>query len=68
MKKLVIIIISVGMISFMGSCSKCYTCSSPVQIKTASGTTTSTQEDELCTASPKEIEAKEEDGYTCKAS
>lgn len=68
MKKIGLLIVGFGIIGAMASCSKCYKCSSPVQIKTSTGTTTSYQEDEICTASSKEVEEKEDNGYTCTAS
>ena len=49
----------------MSSCSKCYTCEATVEITTSSGTTTEYQEEDFCTASPQELEAKEIDGYQC---
>ena len=59
---LVGLIMGVGM---MTSCSKCYTCQHPVEVKTADTSYTSYQEDELCTASDKEIKEKEDNGFTC---
>lgn len=65
------IVFSIGIVvlglSFT-ACSKCYKCQAPVEIKTSSGTTTQYQEEEFCTASPKELQAKEDDGYTCTSS
>lgn len=49
----------------MSSCSKCYTCEAPVEIRTSGGTTTEYQEEDFCTASPQELESKEADGYQC---
>ncbi len=64
--KLAMVIGLVGMFGLgLSSCSQCYTCEAPVSITTSSGTTQEMQQEDFCTASPQELEAKEADGYTC---
>lgn len=68
MKRLLIAFAVIGLGFGVSSCSKCYTCTSPVTVRTANGSTTTYQEDELCTASADELKAKEDQGYDCTAS
>ena len=73
MKKLAYFGTLIFAFGFVSSCSKCYSCKGPVEIKsvTASGkdtTWTEYQEDDLCTASSKEIDDKESQGYSCSNS
>ncbi len=65
MKKIVLAICTVIVGLGMSSCSKCYTCEAPVEITTSSGTTQDVNQQEFCTASPQELESKEEDGFVC---
>ncbi|UTW63242.1 hypothetical protein KFE98_03540 [bacterium SCSIO 12741] len=52
----------------MTSCSKCYECRVPVEVRTPDTTYTEYQEESLCTANESELKAKEDDGYTCTGS
>ncbi len=65
MKKLQISLAVLVMGFGLSSCSQCYTCEAPVEITTSSGTTQELQQEDFCTASPQELEAKESDGYVC---
>lgn len=49
------------------SCSKCYDCESELEIINGQDTIIETQTDEFCTANKDEVDAKEEDGWTCSA-
>ncbi len=61
------ILLGIGLLA-MVSCSKCYECRVPVEVRTPDTTYVEYQEESLCTADQKELEAKEADGYTCSGS
>ena len=49
------------------ACSKCYDCSYVTEIENNGVVVKDTVTDEFCTASPQEIEEKENQGQTCVA-
>jgi hypothetical protein len=64
MKKIASLLLVVFAIAF-ASCSKCYECKAPVEVRTKDTTYTTYQNQELCTANPSEVDQKESEGYVC---
>ena len=52
-------------IFFFSNCSRCYKCTSQVIYEVNGVKDTSTVDDDYCTASSKELSAKENQGYKC---
>lgn len=65
MKNIVFAFVVLFSLAFV-SCSKCYECKVPVEVQSPDTTYTTFQVEELCTASQKEIDEKESEGYICK--
>tara|TARA_Y100000782_G_C10186278_1_gene266804 strand:- start:5597 stop:5797 length:201 start_codon:yes stop_codon:yes gene_type:complete len=65
MKKLALIIAVIA--GSFASCSKCYDCTTTVEITDANGNVIDTEEqsEEVCTANKDEVDDKEADGYSC---
>ena len=55
----------IGSLTCLVSCSKCYDCKAPIEIKTPDTTYTEFVNQDICTADQKEIETKESEGYVC---
>lgn len=53
---------------FTTSCSQCYECSHPVEIEVNGVVTEQIVTEDFCTASPAELEQKENEGFDCKSS
>lgn len=52
----------------LSACSTCYECTYDVDIQSPNGTvTTETQSEEVCTADPAEIDAREAEGQECSS-
>ena len=56
-------IVAIGL--SISSCSKCYECKAPVEVKTPDTTYVTYQNQELCTANADEVKEKEAEGYDC---
>lgn len=57
--------IILGSFTTLMSCSKCYDCKAPIEIKTPDTVYTDYINQEICTADKEEIETKESQGYVC---
>lgn len=62
---LFVILLITAFIGSLSSCSKCYECQAPIEVKTPDTSYTTYQNQEICTANSREIEAKENEGYIC---
>jgi len=63
--KTLFLIVIVGCFTTLISCSKCYDCKAPFEVKTPDTTYTEYVNQEICTADKSEIETKESQGYIC---